>query len=120
MRCNLESLVGETLSYIDTDDSDEIMLTTTSGRKIHIYHQQDCCESVGIVDTVGNWHNLIGKVVIEASKDFDECNGECCDSCTHTRLTFKVNDATVISKWIGESNGYYSEGVDIEELTNGN
>lgn len=118
-RVELNSLVGEVLTYIDTDGKGEIMLTTESGRKIRIYHEQDCCESVRIEDTEGNWHNLIGKVIVEVNYDIDPSGApmpEYPDSWTRTNLTFKVNDATVISKWIGESNGYYSESVDIEEI----
>lgn len=115
----LSSLVGEVLTYIDTDGSDEIMLTTASGRKIKIYHEQDCCETVRIEDTKGNWHDLIGKVIVEAVHDVNpsgESEPEYTDSWTRTNLVFKVDDATVISKWIGESNGYYSESVDIKEI----
>jgi hypothetical protein len=93
------------------------MLTTASGRKIWIHHDQDCCESVRIEDTQGNWHELIGKVIVEASEDVRSSGPRCSESWTRTTLTFRVDGATVISRWIGESNGYYSESVDIEELT---
>lgn len=114
---SLSSLVGETLTYIDVDnDNNEIMLTTSSGRTIRIFHYQDCCESVRIVDTEGNWHDLIGKVLVEATHD-ETGEGDDWGHETKTTLTFRVDGATVISRWVGESNGYYSESVDIEELT---
>ena len=120
-RIDIESLVGEVLTYIDTDDTNEqIILTTESGRRIIIYHDQDCCEHVRIEDTEGNWHDLIGKVIVEAAQDevqYGEPPPKYPDSWTRTTLTFRVNDATVISRWIGESNGYYSESVDIEDVT---
>lgn len=120
-RLEIGSLVGEVLTYIDTDEkNDEIMLTTASGRKIKIYHDQDCCESVRIEDTQGNWHDLVGKVIVEASEDVKPQGDpppEYPDSWTRTTLTFRVDGATVISRWIGESNGYYSESVDIEDVT---
>ena len=83
-----------------------------------IYHEQDCCETVQIQDTEGNWHDLIGKVITET--DHDETCGvlDNSESSTLTTLTFKCDDATVISRWIGESNGYYSEGVDLADITN--
>jgi hypothetical protein len=118
-RIELESLVGETLSYIDTDDSGQILLTTQSGRQICIYHEQDCCESVFIYDTKGNWHELIGKPILWANEEIDSPDDDIIgnfDSVTQTKLTFKVDDATVVSRWIGESNGYYSETVDIKEI----
>jgi len=118
---DIKDLVGETLAFIDADDKgEEVMLTTQSGRRIRIYHMQDCCEYVRVEDTQGNWHDLVGKVITEATKgvnpEGDPTPG-CPDSGTRTTLTFRVDDATVISKWIGESNGYYSESVDIEELS---
>lgn len=120
-RIDVGSLVGEVLTYIDTDEkNDEIMLTTASGRKIKIYHDQDCCEEVRIESTDGSWHSLIGKVIVEASADVKEKGDpppEYPDSWTRTTLTFRVDDATVISRWIGESNGYYSESVHIEDVT---
>lgn len=124
----LESLVGEVLTHVDIF-SDEILLTTESGRKIQIYHDQDCCESVGIVDTEGNWQNLIGKPLLEASQEIDPDNDpifsqhkpeDSDDSRTDTKLTFRVDGATVINRWIGESNGYYSEFVDFKDITKGN
>jgi hypothetical protein len=114
---SIDSLVGETLSFIDIDDdNNEILLTTESGRQIKIFHQQDCCESVFIDSTDGDWNELLGKVLIEVTKDVVSDETEC-ETSTHTKLIFRVNDATVVSRWIGYSNGYYSEDVDIEELT---
>lgn len=119
-RIEIKSLVGETLIHIDTDEYfDEIMLTTASGRVIRIYHDQNCCESVRIEDTQGNWHDLLGKVIVEATHDEDSQGNpppKFSDSWTRTTLTFRVNDATVISKWIGESSGCYSESVNLEEI----
>ncbi|WP_417737245.1 hypothetical protein [Rosistilla oblonga] len=104
------------LTHIDTDEkNNEIMLTTESGKVIKIFHDQDCCETVAIEDAEGEWHKLFGKVLVEASRD--EKQSECdYGSKTETTLKFRVDGATVISRWIGESNGYYSESVDIEEV----
>lgn len=116
----LASVVGEVLAYVDTDEKGEwIRLTTQSGRVIEIYHNQDCCEHVRIESTEGSWLDLIGKVVVEASGTYVESKGDGFYQydCTKTKLVFRVDDATVISRWIGESNGYYSESVDFAEIT---
>ena len=116
----LEELNGETLTHIDVakeHGEDQILLTTESGREIRIYHEQDCCETVRIVDTEGEWHDLIGKPILEATKEEEQRETEDYESETKTALTFRVDGATVISRWIGESNGYYSESVDIREIT---
>ena len=115
-------LVGEVLDSVDIDKGEnQILLTTRSGRRFMVYHEQDCCEKVQIVDQDGNFDNLIGKPIIEA-RDFAVDTGESesdYDSQTTTTLVFRVDDQTVISRWIGDSNGYYSESVDIAELING-
>lgn len=122
MYTDIKKLVGETLKYVD-DCGDEILLTTESGKKYKIYHSQDCCESVSVLDTKGNWHDLIGKVIRvaehdeESNPDKEEIGVDYYDSATLTTLTFKTDENTVISRWIGESNGYYSESVDIADIT---
>lgn len=123
MYSSINKLVGETLKYVDSDDCDQIKLTTESGKEFIIYHSQDCCESVRILDTEGNWHDLIGRVIVSASHDEqsnpgkEEIGVDYYDSATLTTLTFKTDKNTVISRWIGESNGYYSESVDIKDIT---
>jgi len=117
-RTTVETLVGEILTHIDIDpDNDVILLTTQSGRQVRIFHDQDCCESVAIKGTDGEWHNLIGKPIVEATQEESQDDTSEFESCTHTQLSFRVDDATVISRWIGTSNGCYSESVDLEEIT---
>ena len=125
----VQILNGLTISFIDvmdnTDGDDKIVITTECGKKFIFYHQQDCCERVSIYDSKGDLHSLVGKKLISVEKselenedpddivNYDEYR----DSFTWTTITFKTTDETVISRWIGESNGYYSENVDFEELT---
>ena len=115
-------LVGEVLDAVDIDkEENQILLTTRSGRKFLIYHEQDCCETVAMHWQDGSFDKLIGKPIVEA-RDFAVDTGESeidYDSQTTTTLVFRVDDQTVISRWIGDSNGYYSESVDIAELING-
>ena len=114
-------LVGEVLDAVDIDrEENQILLTTRSGRKFLVYHEQDCCETVAISGQDGSFDKLIGKPLIEA-RDFAVDTGEegIDDSQTTTTLVFRVDDQTVISRWVGDSNGYYSESVDIAELING-
>ena len=117
----VEELVGEVLTYIDIDpENNIILLTTESGREIKIYHRQDCCESVKIESTDGEWRSLLGFPITRATRE-EVSEGdpvpECPDSWMRTTLTFHTSVATVISRWIDESNGYYSESVDLEEIT---
>ena len=112
---DIKTLAGEVLTHVD-EGGDQILLTTESGRTIKIYHEQDCCESVSIQDRTGEWHTLIGKVIVEADAKEEQLSDQKYESATLTTLTFSTNEDTVISRWIGESNGYYSESVDLCEL----
>ncbi len=114
------ALVGEVLDAVDIDrEENQILLTTRSGRRFLVYHEQDCCETVAISGQDGSFDRLIGKPIVEA-RDFAVDTGDDeIDSQTTTTLVFRVDDQTVISRWIGDSNGYYSESVDIAELING-
>lgn len=122
----LAALNGLTVAHFDIDDSnDEILITTTCGRQFRLWHEPDCCESVNIYDSIGDLYKLTGKRLTEVTetttcdelpvgvspKYIDE-------SFTWTEITFKTTDETVVSRWIGTSNGYYSESVSFSELTN--
>jgi hypothetical protein len=113
---DLSVLKGEILTEIDCDENDEvILLTTESGRQFKLYHSQDCCERVYIQE-FDNYKALIGKKIIEVTDEENDVSKDYYDSATETVITFRVNDATVINRWIGESNGYYSERVNFMEI----
>jgi hypothetical protein len=119
-RVKFDVLVGEVLDAVDIDrEKDQILLTTRSGRQFLIYHEQKCCETVEISGQDGSFDKLIGKPIVEARDNAVDTSEEAADSQTTTTLVFRVDDHTVISRWVGDSNGYYSESVDIEELING-
>jgi hypothetical protein len=121
MYTSSSELNGLVVSYIDVA-GDEIMITTECGRKFRFYHSQSCCENVYIYDSKGDLSTLKGKKLIsvemDASGDIPEdVDYTPYDYYTWTEVTFNTTEDTVISRWIGESNGYYSESVDLEELT---
>jgi hypothetical protein len=130
MNDNVNVLNGLVVSFIDVidnaGDDDKIVITTECGRKFIFTHYQDCCENVRIYDSKGDLHTLVGKklesveVAILEEEDPDDVviDDAWREHFTWTTITFNTTDETVISRWIGESNGYYSESVDFEELTN--
>lgn len=99
-------------------------------RGFRFYHNQDCCESVNIISIEGDLMALIGETILEATQDSDSAEynwpegwlprpawvGSICESATRTVLTFRTKHGTVKIVWLGESNGYYSESVDMEEI----
>jgi hypothetical protein len=120
-RVKFDVLVGEVLDAVDIDrEKDQILLTTRSGRQFLIHHEQNCCETVEIVGQDGCFIRLVGKPIVEAREiAIDTTKDDSYGTETTTTLIFRVDGETVISRWVGDSNGYYSESVDIAELING-
>jgi hypothetical protein len=50
---NIIGLVGKTLSKVELESGPLVVFTTTEGERYCMYHAQDCCESVGINNTLG-------------------------------------------------------------------
>jgi hypothetical protein len=114
-------LVGQTLSMTSGSvGDDELRLFLTDGRVARLYHDQDCCEHVAIEDIAGDLYDLIGEPILTAeestSDEFDgrKSNADECDSCTWTFYRIGTIKGSVVIRWLGRSNGYYSERVDFE------
>ena len=110
----LSELLGQTLTKVQcTEGEDEAKFTTSSRETFILYHAQDCCESVLIEDVCGDPSDLIGSPIIMA----DESSSEKEAGYAHETWTFyrmATVDGTVVIRWLGESNGYYSEEVDLK------
>ena len=65
-----EDMKGIELESIEglEKDSDEIVFSSTDGRKFKLYHYQDCCEQVSIVDVNGDPNDLIGRPLLIAEE----------------------------------------------------
>lgn len=116
-------LKGMTLTNIDRGrdacELDQIIFTTECGRKFKQYHEQDCCESVDIDDICGELSDLLGSEILLAEEVTNSTDDpkEGADSFTWTFYKLSTIKGSVTIKWYGESNGYYSESVDFEEIT---
>jgi hypothetical protein len=120
---NFSCLIGETISEISGEVGDEEMIIKCqSGRTFKLYHQQDCCESVLIEDICGDFSDLIDTPVLSAEESSDSTNPDGVkrefqsDSYTWTFYRIVSVKGDVVIRWYGESNGYYSEAVNFEEL----
>lgn len=87
-----------------------IEMTFDNGSSCIFYHKQDCCEYVSVEEVAGDWDNLIGFPLLVAEERSEHGSGE----GTYTFYTFRSIGGTVDVRWLGTSNGYYSEAVDFE------
>ena len=118
-RRDIEALKGLTLASVEGKaGGDEIRFVTTDGRSFLMYHEQDCCESVHIEDIVGDLRDLVGEPITEAEAvDGDAPAPEYHDSYSWTFYKIGTRKGSVTLRWLGQSNGYYSESVDFVETT---
>ena len=105
------SLVGRTISSIEKTDY-QLEMTMDNGDVIAMYHQQDCCESVWISDIEGDLDDLIGTPLLQAEESSNHEVGEYDESTTWTFYRMSTIKGSVVMRWCGTSNGYYSEAVD--------
>ena len=97
--------------------SDKLEFRMMTGTLV-LEHQQDCCERVAIEDFEGDIEDLVGQVLLEAE---EVVNGtgkrhkgklpDYADSTTWTFYKFRTTKGRLWVRWLGESNGYYSERV---------
>ena len=118
----LERLIGKTITAIDVrrgeDREQERITFVAPDGKLHMFHSQDCCESVVIEDISGDLSDLIGAPILVAEERVADnpdpvpdglVSGD--DSNTWTFYTLRTVKGTVDIRWHGSSNGYYSESV---------
>lgn len=114
----IEELMGKVLSSVQVSpDNDEIIFTVNDGTKYKMWHQQDCCEDVSIDDIEGDLSDLIDSPVTQAEEvtSNEQIHGkpEWYDSFTWTFYKLATAKGYVTIRWLGESNGYYSESVEF-------
>lgn len=115
------TLVGKTITSINSDGTS---FTTSDGKSYNMHHEQSCCECVQHSHTIGDPKTLIGEVLTFANDDHCEPEpgsyppqNEPSDYGSHTWTVFEFHtkNTKVQVWWLGESNGYYSEDVDLVE-----
>jgi hypothetical protein len=112
----LKNMVG-TIFPIVTADGSELIFENANERYVFA-HSQDCCESVYIESIVGDIEDLVNTPILiaeESSGDTPaDSTAEPCESYTWTFYKFATFKGYVDIRWLGESNGYYSESVDVQ------
>ena len=121
---NFTNMVGVTMSKIEGAVGDEVMtFVAEDGRRFVFWYEHDCCASCNVEDIVGDLSDLVGSPIVEAEEvsnyapegdPFAKRDWKP-DSYTWTFYRFSTAKGTVTIRWLGESNGYYSESVSYRE-----
>lgn len=115
-----KDLLGKTLTRVDAEGA-EIRFFTEDGFEYKQWHEQDCCESVYVEDVAGDWEDLIGSPLVLAAEESSDDPPPADqfgppDSYTWTFYRLGTVKGTVVVRWLGESNGYYSESVSFQQM----
>ena len=110
----LKDMIGKVFTSVTSNGSE--MIFENANERFTFYHYQDCCESVYIYDIVGDIEDLVGTPILVAEEvsGTEPAEYRCSESCTWTFYKFATFKGWVDVRWVGESNGYYSEAVDLE------
>lgn len=120
MQANFTDLLGKTLISVRKSE-DEIIFTCSDGSVYQQCHEQDCCENVSIEEVIGDFDDLLNQPLLdvreEISHDEDVRDGMYNESHTWTFYILRTEKGSVTIRWLGSSNGYYSESVDFYQIT---
>lgn len=111
-------LLGKTLTRVEQRDAERLEFYCEDGSKFALHHQQDCCETVQLEEIVGDLADLVGSPILQAEEATNSDNkpGQYAESWTWTFYKLATIKGNVTLRWLGESNGYYSEGVDFDKF----
>jgi hypothetical protein len=118
----LTAMIGLTMkAVLVTPAKDEMYFISERGRTFRFYHEQECCETVEINDITGDLDDLTGTPLLLAAAVNSEppsthTTTDYDTSETWTFYKFATRKGYVDVRWLGSSNGYYSENVNFEEL----
>lgn len=114
----LQELRGKVIEDVEglEKKSQEILFKFEDGSSLRMLHYQDCCECVAVNDICGDEGDLIGGTIVDFREDTRVAEeGETIDfGGTWTFYNISTTKGSVNIRWLGESNGYYSEFVDWE------
>ena len=119
MNYTFEEMLNHTMESVVNND-DTVVFTSTDGTVFEFYHSQGCCESVYVEDVAGDLNDLVGSPILmaeEVSDDGKTLPEVTSDSHTWTFYKFATEKGYVTIRWLGVSNGYYSESVHFRVLS---
>ena len=113
---DIDVFVGKTFVKIENINDGELLFWAEDKKNSYrMTHHQDCCESVYLSEVIGDLDDLVGVPILHAdcvvSDGGQDDDGYGSSTWTFYRLSTIRGSVTL--RWYGESNGYYSESVEI-------
>ena len=127
----IELLKGKVFTKVVNINNDRIVFVVSDDEVYTMYHAQDCCENVSVDDINGDLNDLVGSEILVAeevsNREFEEAHANTEEgksqleygSLTWTFYKIATIKGYVDIRWYGESNGYYSESVNVRQLVKG-
>lgn len=111
-----EVLKGKIFSEVIAFKDEATVWFITDSNYYCLYHRQDCCESFILQDIAGDIADLNNSEIkfaeeVQSSDPIPGYNE--CDSFTWTFYKLSSIKGDITFRFIGESNGYYSETADL-------
>jgi hypothetical protein len=111
-------LKGKVVTKVEgAEGNSQLNFYTNDGYKYSMYHEQDCCESVYVESVVGDLEDLVGEEILVAEESSGDTPADSkakpYESYTWTFYKLASRKGYVDIRWLGESNGYYSESVSV-------
>lgn len=122
-KVELSELNGKVISKIEGLEkwSDEVRIFTECGNEYLFYNDQDHA-SIRLEDFEISANSLNSALIISAqmvsNKGIDKKPSEYSESWIWTFYKIETNKGGLWMRWLGESNGYYSEHVSFDRVNN--
>lgn len=115
MEVGLKEMIGKVFTSVTGEVGSREIVFSNDKESFTFFHYQDCCESVEVQDIIGDLQDLVNMPILVAEESVGgEVDGfEGSESYTWTFYKFATFKGWVDIRWLGESNGYYSESVSL-------
>lgn len=114
----LKEVIGKTIKRVDglEEGSELVEIHFTDNTKLRFMHWQSCCENVALNDfeLTTSLDKIVGGVINDAREDIGETGCDGWESFTWTFYNINTSKGCINMRWLGTSNGYYSENVDLD------
>jgi hypothetical protein len=115
MNTIFDEMIGQKMTEVSGNQyDDEMIFTADNGRRFVFYYEPDCCARCSIEEVIGDLDDLVGSPILEAeevSSDDAPEPASADESYTWTFYRFATAKGSVVVRWLGTSNGWYSESV---------